>query len=177
MKKVFVLLLVILVFMLKAFSQNMDTLQQGPTCFKIVHASPNASAKNVSESYCMGDKVKVKLKDNQIFKGPISSISRDSVITVDGTEIDIQAIQWIMKSKLSTEKAILGSLLTAAGVVTVATFQPDIFSDEIPLQPILGLGLVAIGVVVLTDHSKFKVERGDKMIFKDLHLESPIARN
>ena len=167
MKKVFVLLLVILVFTLKAFSQTKDTFQQGPSCFMIAHVAVKANTKNVSDIYCIGDKIKVVLWDNRLIKGTLVNLSRDSMLTVDGTDIDFNFIRSITKTKRGTGTAIAGSLLTLAGVATLATFQVDISEDADNSQFLIGLGLIAIGAVVLTSNVKFNVKSGDHMVIKD----------
>jgi len=168
MKKILLIHVVTILYIINAFSQSTaDSLLKSPTCFMIAHIPPKSVHKNVSEIFYIGDKVKVKLKGNQLIRGTLVNISRDSIISIDGAEFNLQAIQRIAKTKTSTGTAIVGSLITAAGVVTLATFQVDISSDAVPAQFVVGLSLVAIGVTVLTGNPKFKVESGDQMMFKD----------
>jgi len=178
MKKIVLIHLVTIIYIMNVYSQSAgDSLQKSPTCFMIARYAPKATAKNVSEIYCIGDKIKVVLWDNRLIKGNIVSLSRDSMLTLDGTEIDFNLIRSITKPKIGTSSAIVGGLVVAAGAATmislaaqgvsINTYGEESSMEGIPARLIIGAGLVVTGIVIITSNSKFKVESGDQMIFKD----------
>ena len=176
MKKIVFIHLVTIIYIMNVYSQSAgDSLQKSPTCFMIARYAPKATAKNVSEIYCIGDKIKVVLWDNRLIKGNIVSLSRDSMLTLDGTEIDFNLIRSITNLKKASSSAIMGGLVVAAGVATVISlagvsinpFGGESSLEGIPARLLIGAGLVATGIIIITSNSKFKIEGGDRMIFKD----------
>lgn len=157
--------LVTLVFMVKAFSQNLDNgLLENNNCFLALKANNEA----ISQTLCIGDKISVKLRDNDIIRGKISMLSHNYIIIADEYEIDVNKIKWIKKAKLTAGHAIVGGLMTAAGLALfIYVSEGNVDLDAIPLQGGLAIILFTTGIVILTSPRKYHIERGDKLIYKD----------
>lgn len=157
--------LVTLVFMPKALSQNPDDGHlENKNCFVAMKANNEA----ISQTLCIGDKISVKLMDNDIIRGKINTVSLNSIIITNGYEIDVNNIKWIKKSKLTAGHAIVGGLMTAAGIALfIHVSEGNVALNEIPLQGGLAIVLFTSGIVILTSPRKYHIERGDKLIYKD----------
>jgi hypothetical protein len=71
------------------------------------------------------------------------------------------------KSKLTASRAIVSVLVTAAGLALFpASQEADSFEDTGILM-VAGAALVPIGIVIFVSRTKFRIERGDKLIFID----------
>ena len=157
--------LVTFVFMTKALSQNTgDGHLENNNCFVAMKANNKA----ISQTLCIGDKICVKQMDNDIIRGKINMVSPNCIIITDGYKIDVNNIKWIKKSKLTAGHAILGGLMTAAGLALfIHVSEGNVALDEIPIQGGLAIVLFTSGIVILTSPQKYHIERGDKLIYKD----------
>jgi len=169
MKKVLIIHLVTFIFIGKTLSQD---VQDGPivndNCFIAMKVASKANTAPISRTFCVDDKITVKLRDNKIIRSKINRLSQNLIITADDFEIDVSKIKWIKKSKLGTGQAIVSGLVTAGGLaVLIHVSQGNVEFDEIPIQGGLGIMLVAAGIGLSTSRTKFQMERGDKLIFKD----------
>lgn len=169
MKKILLFHFVTFIFLVKGLSQNSnDGVVKTDTCFFAEKVALKANVAPVSRTFCVGDKITVKLKDNHIIRGKISTLSKNDITTATGYEIDVTKIKWIKKSKLRTGPAIVGGLLAAGGIALfINVAKGDVDFDQILPQGGLSVLLFTTGIIVLTKHPKFKIEKGDKLIFKE----------
>lgn len=161
MKRIFLFHLLLFVIATKALSQNTDgALQKSPTCFFVSHVAPASNKKQVSKTFCVGNKIKVNLVDDQIIKGTLDRISRDNTIIVNG--IEAKAIQSFQKAGVDTGTAILGGLLTVGGAALILHgTNPNTDLDTGPGQAIVGIVSTICGIIILTSHDKFEIEKDD----------------
>ena len=82
-------------------------------------------------------------------------------------EVDVSKIKWIKKSKLTASRAIVSVLVTVAGVALIPASQEASSFDETGALLLAGAALVPIGVVIFVSRTKFRIARGDKLIFVD----------
>jgi hypothetical protein len=167
MKKIALFYLILLALTTRALSQNTDgELQKSPTCFFVSHLIMESNKTQISKTFCIGDKIKVTLKDNHSIKGTLDHISRDNRIIVDGIEIDVSTIQSFERAGLNSGAAIVGGLLVAGGaalIISAHTTNLDLESG--PGKLVIGIFSVVGGLVTLTSHAKFKTEKDDKWIY------------
>ena len=167
-RKISLLLIVTFFFTVKTFSQTSgDGMKKIDGCFSAVKMDIKTNSISVSKTFCVGDKITVKLKDDKIH-GKISKLSKDYIVMADNSEIDVSNIKWIKKSKLTASRTIVSVLMAAAGVALIATSQEGENSyGETGALVLTGAALVPVGIVIFVSRTKFRIERGDKLIFVD----------
>ena len=122
-KKISLLLIVTFFFTVKTFSQTSgDGMKKIDGCFSAVKMDIKTNSISISKTFCVGDKITVKLKDDKIH-GKISKLSKNYIVIAENDEIDVSKIKWIKKSKLTASRAIVSVLVTAAGVALIASAQ------------------------------------------------------
>lgn len=169
MKKILLLQLVTFILMAKTFSQNVEDrpLQKG-NCFLAAKAEVRANVSPTSRTMCVGDKIAIKLKDNEIIRSKISKLSQGHITTTNGHEIDVAQIKWIKRTKLTTGSAIVGGVLIAGGIALfVPVAEGEVNFDQIVPRGGFALLVFTSGILILTKHPKFKPGKGDKLIFND----------
>jgi hypothetical protein len=162
-------LLFIITFYLtgNAFSQApIDNLSKIDSCFLAVKMDLKTNSPATSKGFCVGDKITVKLKGDKIH-GKITKLSKNHIVVADKHEIDVSEIKWIKKSKLTASRAIAGTLVTLAGVALIPASQEAATFDETGFLLLAGTALVPTGIIILVSRTKFRIERGDKLIFQD----------
>lgn len=167
-KKISLFLIVTFFFAIKTFSQTSgDGLLKTDSCFLAVKMDPKTKGISMSKTLCVGDKITVKLSGEKIH-GKISKLSRNYIVVADN-EIDVSKIKWIKKSKLTASRAIVGVLVTAAGLTLIPASQGADSFDETGEMLLVGAALVPIGIVIFVSRPKFRIEKGDKLIFEANH--------
>ena len=122
-KKISLLLIITFFFTVKTFSQTSgDGMKKIDGCFSAVKIDVKTNSISISKTFCVGDKITVKLMGEKIH-GKISKLSKDYIVMADKYEIDVSKIKWIKKSKLTASRAIVSVLVAAAGVALIATSQ------------------------------------------------------
>ena len=166
-KKISVVLIFTFFFTVKTFSQpSGDGMKKIDGCFSAVKMDLKTNTVYLSKTFCVGDKITVKLDGDKIH-GKISKLSKNYIIVADKNEIDVSKIKWIKKSKLTASRAIVSVLVTAAGVALIPASQEAASLDETGAILLAGAALVPIGVVIFVSRPKFRIARGDKLIFVD----------
>ena len=167
-KKISLILIITIFFAVETFSQTSgEGMKKIDGCFSAVKIDVKTSSISISKTFCVGDKITVKLKDDKIH-GKISKLSKDYIVMADNSEIDVSKIKWIKKSKLTASRAIVSVLMAAAGVALIATSQEGENSyGETGALVLTGAALVPVSIVIFVSRTKFRIERGDKLIFVD----------
>jgi len=166
-KKISLVLILTFVFAVKTFSQiSGDGMKKIDGCFSAVKMDLKSSTISISKTFCVGDKITVKLEGDKIH-GKISKVAKTHIVIGDKDEIDVGRIKWIKKSKLTASRAIVSVLVTAAGVALFPVSQEADSFDETGALLLTGAALVPIGIVIFVSRTKFRIERGDKLIFVD----------
>ena len=166
-KKISLLVIITFFFTVKTFSQPAgDGMKKIDGCFSAVKMDLKTNSISISKTFCVGDKITVKLKGDKIH-GKISALSKNYIVIADKDEIDVSKIKWIKKSKLTASRAVVGALVTAAGLALFPASQDADSFDETGILLLAGTALVPIGVVIFVSRTKFRLERGDKLIFVD----------
>ena len=166
-KKISLLFIVTLFFTVKIFSQTPDDgMKKIEGCFSAVKMDLKTNTIAISKTFCVGDKITVKLKGDKIH-GKISKLSKNYIVIADKDEIDVSKIKWIKKSKLTASRAIASVLVTAAGVALFASAPEAGSFEQSEAIGLTGMAIVPIGIVIFVSRTKFRVERGDKLIFVD----------
>src|SRR5688572_17150884 len=144
-RKISLLLIVTFFFTVKTFSQTSgDGMKKIDGCFSAVKMDIKTNSISVSKTFCVGDKITVKLKGDKIH-GKISKLSKNYIVIADKDEIDVSKIKWIKKSKLTASRAIVGVLVTAAGLALFPASQEADSFDETGILLLAGTALVPIG--------------------------------
>ncbi len=167
-KKISLLLIITIFFTVETFSQTPgDGMKKIDGCFSAVKTDVKTNSISISKTFCVGDKITVKLQGDKIH-GKISKLSKDYIVMADNSEIDVSKIKWIKKSKLTASRAIVSVLVAAAGVALIATSQEGENSyGETGALVLTGAALVPVGIVIFVSRTKFRIERGDQLIFVD----------
>lgn len=166
-KIISMLFIVIFLFSVKTFSQTSDDgLSKINSCFLAVKMDLKTNSISSTKKFCVGDKITVKLNGNKI-RGKISTVSKNHIVIADKYEVDASKIKWIKKSKLTASRAIAGVLVTAAGLALLPASQEASSFDETGFLFVTGAALVPIGIVILLSRTRFRIERGDKLVFED----------
>ena len=139
-------------------------------CFSAVKMDLKTNTISISKTFCVGDKITVKLEGDKIH-GKISKLSKNYIVIADKDEVDVSKIKWIKKSKLTASRAIVSVLVTVAGVALIPASQEASSLDETGALLLAGAALVPIGVVIFVSRTKFRIARGDKLIFVDQQQE------
>ena len=166
-KKISLLFIFIFFFTVKTFSQTPDDgMKKIEGCFSAVKMDLKTNTIAISKTFCVGDKITVKLEGDKIH-GKISKLSKNYIVVADKDEIDVSKIKWIKNSKLTASRAIASVLVTAAGVALVASAPEAGTFEHSEAIGLTGMAIVPIGIVIFVSRTKFRVERGDKLIFID----------
>ena len=164
-KKISLLLIITFFFTVRTFSQASGAgMKKIDGCFSAVKMDLKTNTISISKTFCVGDKITVKIEGDKIH-GKISKLSKNYIVIADEDEIDVSKIKWIKKSKLTASRAIVSVLVTATGVALFATSQDAASLDDTAALVLVGTALVPIGVVIFVSRTKFQIERGDKLIF------------
>ena len=165
--KISLLLVVTFFFSIKTFPQTSgDGMKKIDGCFSAVQMDLKTNSISISKTFCVGDKITVKLKGDKIH-GKISKLSKNYIVIADKDEIDVSKIKWIKKSKLTASRAVVGALVTVVGVALIPASQGASSFDETGALLLTGAALVPIGVAIFVSRTKFRIARGDKLIFVD----------
>jgi hypothetical protein len=123
--------------------------------------------KTKSEILAKGDKVAVMLSDNRFVRGKIMETTPDYLTIDSGERIEINNIKWIRNVKPSTQNLVVGIVLASAGIVLlVPVLAGTVDLDAIVPQGGGGIGLIIAGIAIMSP-TKYKLHKGDKLIYKD----------
>ena len=109
-KKISLLLIFTFFFTVNTFSQPSGAgMKKIDGCFSAVKMDLKTNTISISNTFCVGDKITVKLEGDKIH-GKISKLSKNYIVIADKDEVDVSKIKWIKKSKLTASRAIVGVL-------------------------------------------------------------------
>jgi len=156
----------ILIFIL-AF-QSLSLLSQDNSSTNDGHfIAVKAGYENKKQTLAKGDKIVIKLMNNKKVLGEIEEIRQDYFVMNSGDKVMVSDIQWIKKSKISSARTAVGLTVLAAGVITVLVITPTVDFDVINQVGFFGIGLTVTGIAILSTRTKYKLQRGDRLIYKD----------
>jgi len=125
-----------------------------------------ANNASLSQSFCIGDRITVRINDNEVIRDKITRLSQDGITMRGGREIDITDIVWIRRAMPRTEAAVVGGLLVAGGIVLfIPVLAGDVDLDAIAPQGGLSVALITAGILAARPR-KFKMEKGDALQYQ-----------
>jgi len=154
-------------FFIHVFPQDVDEgLLKTDSCFLGVKVVPKTNVA-ITKTFCIGDKITVKLSNNKIIRDKISGLHENSIGTEGGAKINVSEIKWIKKSRLNPVNVVIGGIVISGGLaIIIHLSQGNVDFDDIPLQAGIGVALVGSGIAIMTSRTKFHIEKGDKLILK-----------
>jgi len=158
MQRWLLLLIIVFSFTAKIYAQN----SRSDSCIIATKAKHNSGFAPTSQTFCIGENIKIKLNNNQVIQGKIERVS--NTFMVDGNEIDSKNIKWIKKTKATTGNLIGFAVMTSAGFALLlsAPGQTQSIADD----ELIGTALFFTGgAVLLTSRTKFRINKGDVLKF------------